>query len=167
MRLVCLSPWWGSSPACISKLLSCTAMTPCGLPVRGCRSRRTTRRRTAHWSARSGWTAGKRTEQCRWVLRREDTLLCMYHVMNGSRLLSISSIQMVTDSRAVLTVWCHGISYFDRVVVVFIVHRSGFSGCTVQSNSKLASGDGPDASDENIKYVRFSGTKGGLSTLPS
>lgn len=32
---------------------------------------------------------------------------------------------------------------------------------------KLASGDGPDASDENIKYVRFSGTKGGLSTLPS
>lgn len=67
----CLSPWWGSNPACIPKFWGHTGRAPCGLHVKECHSQRTTRQSTARWSARSGWTGGKRTGRCRWVLGRE------------------------------------------------------------------------------------------------
>lgn len=66
-----ISPWWGSSRACSPKVYCHTGKAPCVLHVRERHSHRTTRRRTARWSTSTGWTAGRWTGRCRWVLRRE------------------------------------------------------------------------------------------------
>lgn len=71
----CLSPWWGSNLACVPRPWGHTSRAPCGLHEREYHSRRTTKWRTARWSARSEWTAGKRTKRCRWVLRGEKEVL--------------------------------------------------------------------------------------------
>lgn len=68
---ISFSPWLGSNRACIPTVWGRTRRASCGLRVMECRSRRTTRRRTARWSARNGWRGRRRTGRCRLVLRRE------------------------------------------------------------------------------------------------
>lgn len=67
----CVSPWWGSNPACIPKLWGHTGRAPCGLHVQVCQSQWTTRLHIENWPASSEWRAGIWRGGCRWVLKRE------------------------------------------------------------------------------------------------
>lgn len=106
----CLSPWRGSNPACIPKVWGHTLRAPCGLPETECHSQRTTRQRTAHWSARSEWTAGKRTGRCRWVLRRERTYLVRSSFRAASKQYCCSALHIKPSITYITIGMVHGTS---------------------------------------------------------